>query len=459
MQEAMAGDAKSQYILATHYFKGNEQYAQNYSEAVKWLEKSARQGCSEAQDLLGFCYWSGRGVQKNYANAVYWYQKAAYQGNANAQRNLAICYGNGQGVSKDMTKALNWYKESAENGDADSQFDYAMHLLSGKYVAKDSVEACFYLFYSARGGHDWTTSQTKYNKKASDLLKKLADNEHSSIIAYAKYYYGKLCYFFDQYFDAEKYLYEAYYLGCLDAASELGYLYYSCDYDNGSIRASENESILLKIDIEDREASPEMRFRNRSHKYENDNAEYWFNEAISKKLDDSGMCYWRLCNIYSNKGDYKKAAISLERFLATGHSFNSPSEDSLRLADLYLLSDYNADKAFAIFKESFDAIENDLDSDLNDDIFYDWVVCGLGKCYYMGKGTSLSYENAVKYFKIAADKKDPEGTLFLSKCYRFGRGVEKNTAMADKLLKQAESLGEPTAWRIQALRSEMNKIK
>lgn len=448
MQKAMDGDAKSQYILATHYYNGSEQYAQNYVEAVKWLEKSAEQGYSKAQDGLGYCYRSGQGVQRNYEKAVYWYKQAANQNNANAQRNLAICYKNGEGVSKDMTKALEWFGKSAEHGNADSQFTYANYLLKGKYIAKDSIEACFWLFYSARGGNEFVHPREECNQKASEILKMMADNEFSAVNAYAKYYYGKLCSVFDEYFEAEKYLYDSYQLGCYDAASELGRIYYICDHDGGAIRVNTSDDVSIKRSNKEELSSVKIQFRNRIHRYENDNAEYWFNEALFRNLDESDMLNWHLCNIYSNKGYYKNAAMALERFFAAGHFFNGPCEDYLRLADLYLLSDYNPNKAYGIYKERFDAIENNLDNELNDGAWYNWIVCGLGKCYYMGKGVSKSYEKAVKYFKIAADKEDPEGMQLLSKCYRFGRGVKKNIPMAETLMKKAEKLEDPTAMRI-----------
>lgn len=451
MQNAIDGDAKSQYVLATYYYNGNKQYTQNYLEAIKWLKKSAEQNYSKAQDLLGYCYWSGKGVEQNYKNAVYWYKRAADLNNANAQRNLAVCYANGQGVPKDMVLALSWYKKSAENGNMDSQFTYAKHLLTGKYIVQDSLQACFWLFYSAKGGNDFFHPREDCNQNASNCLKEIADNRNSSITAYAKYYYGKLCNVFDEYFEAEKYLYNAYDLGCFDAALELGYMYYGCDYGGGSIRTNTSSDVSVKKDRENTELSAEVQFRNRPHKYENDNAEYWFNKAIFRELDDKGILYWHLCNIYTEDKDYKKAAKSLEHFFAAGHYFNGPCEDYLRLADLYLLSDYKADNAFEIYKERFDAIKNNLDSDLNDSTFYDWIVCGLGKCYYIGKGVSRSYEIAVKYFKMAADNNDPEGLQLLSKCYRFGRGVQKNISMAEALLKRAESLEDPTALRIHFL--------
>ena len=141
----------------------------------------------------------------------------------------------------------------------------------------------------------------------------------------------------------------------------------------------------------------------------------------------------------------------MERFFATGHYFNGPCEDYLRLADLYLLSNYKVNRAFDIYKERYDAIETNADNDLNDNSWYDWIVCGLGKCYYKGAGVNQSYEEAVKYFKIASDNNDPEAMQLLSRCYRFGRGVSRNTSMAESLMEKATGMDDPTALRIRTL--------
>lgn len=137
--------------------------------------------------------------------------------------------------------------------------------------------------------------------------------------------------------------------------------------------------------------------------------------------------------------------------LAQWHYFNGPCEDYLRLADLYLLSNYKVNQAYNIYKERYDAIEANADNDLNDNTWFDWIVCGLGKCYYKGAGVNQSYEKAVKYFKIAADNNDPEAMQLLSRCYRFGRGVSRSTSMAESLMKKATEMDDPTALRIRTL--------
>ena len=56
--------------------------------AVKWFSKLAEQGNSEAQYHLGLCYLLGYGVDKNVEEAVKWLEKAAKDELTDAQEEL-----------------------------------------------------------------------------------------------------------------------------------------------------------------------------------------------------------------------------------------------------------------------------------------------------------------------------------------------------------------------------------
>jgi len=83
---------------------------------VKWYRRAAEQGEANAQNDLGYIYYSGHGLPKDYAEAVKWYRKAAEQGEAPAQYNLGLMYAEGVGVLKNETEALAWYNVSAVSG-------------------------------------------------------------------------------------------------------------------------------------------------------------------------------------------------------------------------------------------------------------------------------------------------------------------------------------------------------
>ncbi|MBQ9214022.1 MAG: sel1 repeat family protein [Bacteroidales bacterium] len=67
------GDVNSQIKLANYYWSVND-----YNEAVKWFEKASENDSSDAQLMMGYCYFNGIGVtQQSYDLAFKYYQKSA----------------------------------------------------------------------------------------------------------------------------------------------------------------------------------------------------------------------------------------------------------------------------------------------------------------------------------------------------------------------------------------------
>lgn len=105
-----------------------------YSEAIKWYRKIAKQGNAVAQQLLGLLYMKGQGVEQDFTKAIYWYRKAAEQDEAIAQYYLGILYLKGDGVEQDISKAVDWLHRSAEQEDALAQYKLGSMYLDGKGV-------------------------------------------------------------------------------------------------------------------------------------------------------------------------------------------------------------------------------------------------------------------------------------------------------------------------------------
>lgn len=84
-------------------------FTQSYTSAIENYLKAAEQGNSEAQYILGNCYYYGTGVEQDYEKAVSYYLEAAGQGNAEAQKLLGDCYAYGRGVEMDKEKAKYYY--------------------------------------------------------------------------------------------------------------------------------------------------------------------------------------------------------------------------------------------------------------------------------------------------------------------------------------------------------------
>ena len=126
--KALKGEAEAQKNLGNKYLD-----EKNYSEAMSWYLKSARQNYSPAINNIGFLYDTGKGVEKDLKEAYQWYEKAADNGVVNSQLVMADSYWLGEVLEKNIDKSIFWYQQAAEQGDAYAQFRIAtIYLLSEK---------------------------------------------------------------------------------------------------------------------------------------------------------------------------------------------------------------------------------------------------------------------------------------------------------------------------------------
>jgi TPR repeat protein len=130
VRRAQAGDAEAQFLVGNGYYYGSHGLTINYKEAVKWLAKSAEQGCTKARLTLGVCYYDGKGVAKNEKEALKCWIKAADEGDVRAQVELGLLYETGKGVTQDYKEAVKWYTKAAEQGDERAK--KALELLKSK---------------------------------------------------------------------------------------------------------------------------------------------------------------------------------------------------------------------------------------------------------------------------------------------------------------------------------------
>ncbi|MCL2389923.1 MAG: sel1 repeat family protein [Endomicrobia bacterium] len=135
-KSAKQGNADAQLILGRMYVNG-EGINQNYKEAVKWFRKAAEQGNVDAQYSLALMYSLGTGVKRNRMEEFYWCRKAAEQNHKKAQAMLGLIYSENQ----DYQEATKWFEKAAEQGDADAQHDLGMMNFRGKGIKQNNQEA------------------------------------------------------------------------------------------------------------------------------------------------------------------------------------------------------------------------------------------------------------------------------------------------------------------------------
>lgn len=84
----------------------------------------------------------------------------------------------------------------------------------------------------------------------------------------------------------------------------------------------------------------------------------------------------------------------------------------------------------------------------------------LGSIYYQNSLVEHDYEKSVHYLLLVKDSQDTETSglacYILSKCYRFGRGVEQDVQKADELLHEAGQKGCDEAKSVFILKKKLD---
>ena len=84
IEKANAGDPEALNNLGDRYYCGCDYLSEDKVKAAELYRKSADQGYAEGQYHLGMCYYFGKGVPRDRAEAVKWFQKAALRGHTEA---------------------------------------------------------------------------------------------------------------------------------------------------------------------------------------------------------------------------------------------------------------------------------------------------------------------------------------------------------------------------------------
>lgn len=94
----------------------------DFQTAFKELKILANQDDTGAQFILGYMYRNGEGTPQNYTQALKWSQKSAEKGLAPAQYDVGLMYAHGLGVAQDNHQATFWFILAAEQEDSDALY-------------------------------------------------------------------------------------------------------------------------------------------------------------------------------------------------------------------------------------------------------------------------------------------------------------------------------------------------
>lgn len=144
--KAESGDAQAQADLAKGLMElgGSLEQAgagDDYAESIKWAEKAAEQGNTDAMWVLALAYEHGRGIAKDLAKASEYYRRGAEQGHAACQNSLGCMYLNGTLMARDMETGYHWLLRSAEQGNAQGMYNLARCYQFGHGIQEDMGKA------------------------------------------------------------------------------------------------------------------------------------------------------------------------------------------------------------------------------------------------------------------------------------------------------------------------------
>jgi TPR repeat protein len=106
-QQAEAGNARAQFLLAIKYETGTD-VGQDQSRAADLFELAARQGLPDAQFKLATLLETGRGRPADVAAAASWYRAAALRAHSSAQYNLGVMLLNTAETGDAVAEAISW---------------------------------------------------------------------------------------------------------------------------------------------------------------------------------------------------------------------------------------------------------------------------------------------------------------------------------------------------------------
>lgn len=170
-------DSKIHDNEAVQYFIEKLKIKQKIDDSsINQYIEGSKQGVSEAQMKLGYCYEFGKGVIKDKAKAYELYKKAAEQENSEAQYRLA-CYFENENSSENKNKVVYWMEKSAENNYPEAQFKLGQFYYTGTYVDKNIEKAIDY----------FELASNDFNENAMYMLGDVYDARNDKFGAFAYY--------------------------------------------------------------------------------------------------------------------------------------------------------------------------------------------------------------------------------------------------------------------------------
>ena len=424
-------------------------------KAIECYAKASDLGVAAAARSLGELYYFNTPIEdseiENVKNALKYYERAFYLGDIEVAKKIGFIYLNNEEL-KDVPKAIEWYEKGLSLGNYSLNFDLAYVYLNDRFVPHDYEKGLAYLmdgvkhndpeslYMQARvyeegwyGIEPDEREYIHYLKKAANLC------QDDALLDLGYYYYNK-----DKYDDA---------LDCF-AQCDLDYVgVYWCMATIYETKKADYKNALFYYQM-----AMEMDFPDAIERM----AEAYLGDELGLEKDEKnalklfkraaklgnaaaqynlGMAY--ACGYYGVTADRETALYWLKKSVK---GENPMACLQLGLYYYYTIKTEEAyKKAFGLFNDAFNLGEKE-------------AIVNIGLCHLQGNGTKENKKEAVKCFKIAANKyKSSLGYYNLGICYENGFGIRQDYKKAIEMYGKSVELGEKTGLEaIKRVYSKMN---
>lgn len=405
----------------------------DFGESVEVFQEAVKDLDAAAQNNLGACYFTGKGVEQDYEKAVQWFRASAEQGNATGQINLSYCYYYGEGVQKDSLESLRWCQLALDQGLAGAQNLFGVLFCKGnekmEWYQRAADQNCEIAMVNLARSY----KEMDKCDEALIWLKKAADNG----LAMAKntlgnwYFYGQ-CVEEDKAEAVKLYRYAAE-RGFAESQLYLGYCYakglgvktdhkeafkwYMMAADQGNIVACYNLGLYYE----------------RGDGVEKDKKEAlnWYTKAADMGYADASV---NIGNLYAGFNSYYDIDHSFEE--AVKWYEKAANQNNARGQFLLGYSYHHGDGVTIDYKKAHELYMKAAEQD------YASAYNNLGILYEEGKGVKKDKKMAFQYYMKAAELGSRNGMANVGECYEHGTGVKRNKQEAIKWYQKAAKQGD-----------------
>ena len=451
--------------------------AEDYKPALKQFIVAAEKGHTDAEYMLGKCYFFGLGVTPDKTEAFEYFRKAAEQNNANAQYMLGVCYESGTGIDRDNAESVRLYQlavksfqKNAEKGDAEAQLLLGHCYEFGKGTEEDIVKA--YKLYSkaADGGNVDAKKIMRAINSGKDMLQEaLQGNARAQYMLGNLYQRGEGVIKDDS--TAVKWYRKAAEQGNHEAQYMLGTLY---QRGEGVIKDDSTAAMWYRkaADQGNREAQYSLGgcyFEGRGVSQDYDEATKWYQKAVDQGNENAGKYIDAIKTIKAAKQGDAYSQFKLGGLYLAGDVMAQNNNEAVNWY-MKAAEQGNENAQFelgSLYYGKGGILKKDMDKAI------DWwrkaanlghakAQFNIGACYYNGNGVEKDLTEAVKWFRKAADQGYMDAQYNLGIIYYLGGGqdedIEEDIVESTKWYMKAAAQGKEEATDFLASISMDNKL-